>query len=319
MEPHSEIRAKSKPALQLLGGAQRVRLRVRGFAPWSPRADTLALLELVRAILVEYAEYLPLTLRQIFYRLVGAHGYEKTEQAYDRLGEHLVRARRARIIPMDAIRDDGGTIIKPHCWSSAEEFLRTFHGAARRFRLDRTEGQKTRLVVIPEAAGMAPQLGRVADPFGITVMSSGGFESLTEKHKFAAELTSQERPTEVLSIGDHDASGVHAFLAFLEDVEAFARDLGGKVTFTRLAVTPRQIDRLELPTAPPKSGDKRAFRGETCQAEAIAPNVLADILRNAIEQRLDRRAYQRVLRQEQKARRELLALSDNLAFPERNQ
>jgi hypothetical protein len=81
---------------------------VRGFAPWSPHQDTLALLELVRAILTEYAEYLPLTLRQIFYRLVGANGYEKTEQAYERLGEHLNRARRARLIPMSAIRDDGG-------------------------------------------------------------------------------------------------------------------------------------------------------------------------------------------------------------------
>jgi len=30
----------------------------------------------------------PLTIRQIFDRLVGAHGYEKTEQAYDRLIEY---------------------------------------------------------------------------------------------------------------------------------------------------------------------------------------------------------------------------------------
>jgi len=81
-----------------------------------------------------------------FYRLVGAHGYEKTEQAYERLGEHLNRARRAHIISMDAIRDDGGTIIKPHCWSSAKEFLETFRGAARRFTLDRSVGQKTRLL-----------------------------------------------------------------------------------------------------------------------------------------------------------------------------
>jgi len=32
----------------------------------------------------------------------------------------------------------------------------------------------------------------------------------------------------VLHIGDHDPSGVSMFLAFLEDVEAFARDLGGE-------------------------------------------------------------------------------------------
>src|SRR5262249_11738090 len=34
-------------------------------------------------------------------------------------------------------------------------------------------------------------------------------------------------------------------------------------------------------TAPPKATDKRAFRGRTCQAEALAPDVLASILRDA--------------------------------------
>ena len=71
---------------------------------------------------------------------------------------------------------------------------------------------------------MAPQLARVADPFGVTVMSGGGFDSLTDKFNFAERLAGEERPTEVLHIGDHDPSGVTMFLAFLEDVEAFAGD-----------------------------------------------------------------------------------------------
>jgi hypothetical protein len=76
------------------------------------------------------------------------------------------------------------------------------------------------------------------------------------------------------------------------------------VTFTRLAVTPERIAWYELPTAPPKPTDKRAFTGLTCQAEALAPDVLAGIVRNAIEPRIDRRAYERVLRHERQVRRE---------------
>jgi len=45
--------------------------------------------------------------------MVGAYGYEKTEQAYERLGETLNKARRARVIGMDAIRDDGFTSAVP--------------------------------------------------------------------------------------------------------------------------------------------------------------------------------------------------------------
>jgi hypothetical protein len=292
-------------AIDLLGGAPRKRIRVRGFAPWSPRGTTLQLLDQVRAVLGEYENYLPLTIRQIFYRLVGAHRYEKTEQAYERLSEHLNRARRARMIPMEVIRDDGGTIMAPDHWDSTGEFWRHVSAIAEDFTLDHSARQKTRLVVICEAGGMAPQLARVANPFGVTVMSGGGFDSLTDKHAFAAALASQGRPTEVLHIGDHDPSGAHMFLAFLEDIEAFTRDLGGNATFTRLAVTPEQIERYELPTAPPKPTDNRAFSGETCQAEALAPDVLANILHTAIEQRIDNRAYKSMLRRERKMRREL--------------
>src|SRR4029077_15912249 len=56
--------------------------RVRGLAPWSPRHETLELLQQVRGVLDEYQAHLPLTIRQVFYRLVGAHGFDKSERAY---------------------------------------------------------------------------------------------------------------------------------------------------------------------------------------------------------------------------------------------
>jgi hypothetical protein len=307
---HEEAGAMTD-VVDLLGGATRTRTRARGFAPWNPQAATLQLLNQVRAVLGEYEDYLPLTIRQIFYRLVGAQGYPKTELAYDRLCEHLNRARRSRLISMEVIRDDGGVVAAPDDWQSVAQFWATVRAMAESFIFDHSAGQKIRLVVICEAAGMVPQLRRVANPFGVTVMSGGGFDSLTDKYKFAAELADHDRSTEVLHIGDHDPSGVSMFLAFLEDVEAFTRELGGNATFTRLAVTPEQIEHYALPTAPAKDTDKRAFNGETCQAEAFAPDVLANILRTAIEQRIDRRVLERVLRKERVARRSLLLqLSD---------
>jgi hypothetical protein len=172
-------------ANKLLGGAQRSRTRVRGFAPWSPRGETSRLLDQVRAVLGEYEDYLPLTIRQIFYRLVGAHDYEKTEPAYLRLCNHL---NRARIISMDAIRDDGGTVLAPQTWRDADEFLAAVRGDAAELMLDRTAGQNVRLVVHYEAAGMAPQPERVARSYAIPVRSGGGFDSTTDKYNFAAEL-----------------------------------------------------------------------------------------------------------------------------------
>jgi hypothetical protein len=48
-------------ASQLLGRAQRVRTRVRGFAPWSSRGATL--LDQVRGVLDEYEDYLSIAVQ----------------------------------------------------------------------------------------------------------------------------------------------------------------------------------------------------------------------------------------------------------------
>ena len=289
----------------LFGTAQRKRTRPRGFAEWRPDADSQALVVLIKGVLEEYAAYLPLTVRQIFYRLVGMHDYTKTESAYKRLCVTTSRARRAQLIPMAHIRDDGGIVNKPSYWTSPEDFLAAVQRQASQLKLDRQAGQPTRLVIMCEAAGMAPQLARVAHPYGITVMASGGFDSLTSKYEFASNCADD---TEVLHIGDHDPSGVHIFSALAEDITAFAEaELDSDVTFTRLAVTPAQMKRYRLPTAPPKATDRRAFTGQTCQAEALPPDVLAQIVEAAILERLDEPQYKRVLRDEKKAHKWLMS------------
>jgi hypothetical protein len=153
---------------------------------------------------------------------------------------------------------------------------------------------------------MVPQLASVAGDYGVAVLSGGGFESVTEKHRLAVELSNHSEPVEVLHVGDHDPSGTHLFLALAEDVEAFGDGYGLAITFTRLAVTPEQITALALPTAPAKESDDRAFEGATCQAEAIAPDVLAGILQDAIDERLDRGAYDEVLARELEIKAELV-------------
>ena len=107
---------------------------------------------------------------------------------------------------------------------------------------------------------MVPQLERVAHAYGVPVLSSGGFDSTTEKHDFAARrlLTTAGRP-KCCTSATMIQSGAHMFIAPTEDVEAFAGELGGSVRFTRLAVTPDQIRDLGLETQAKKVTDKRAF------------------------------------------------------------
>lgn len=272
--------------------------RVRGFAPWRPQKKTRLLLADVSEVLEEYRAFLPLTCRQIFYRLVGLKGFEKTEAAYARLCEAIGRGRRAGLIPFGHIRDDGASRYEPPAWDGPEAFLRDARERAERFRLDRQQGQPVRLWLACEASGMAPLPYRAAAPFGLPVLSSGGFDSLSAKHDLAQELAAYPE-AEVLHIGDLDPSGVHLFQSMAEDVAAMAQALsGGCVRFSRLAVTPRQAEAMELPTAPPKTTDKRAFHGETVQAEAIAPDVLSELVKDAIAARLCMETFSATLERE---------------------
>ena len=118
----------------------------------------------------------------------------------------------------------------------------------------------------------------------------------------------------MLHIGDHDPSGVHLFSSMAEDVDALIRDLGlpGEALFTRLAVTPEQVAELGPPTAPPKANDHRSFEGETTQAESIPPDVLAQIVTDAITDRLDPAAYAAVLARESAIREGLVVTLDRL-------
>lgn len=263
--------------------------RVRGFAPWSPRPETVELLGLINGVLREYRAQLPLTNRQIFYRLVGAHGYEKTEKAYARLCEYLNRARRARLIPFDAIRDDGTQSQGGPGWDDPAQFWRAVRSTARNYRHDLTD-QPYHVELWVEAGGMLPQAAAACDPYGITAYTAGGFNGLTDKYETAERLARTGRPAIVLHAGDYDPSGCAIIDSLASDISAFVAELEPyqDLEFRRVAVTPDQIERFSLPTAPQKATDVRGEQmDDTVQAEALPPDVLAAELTAAIEATID--------------------------------
>ncbi len=99
--------------------------RSRGYRDdYRPHRSTQELLDAVQTVLTEYREHWPLTVRQIFYRLVGAHGFDKSEKFYSKLCHHLAMARRGRVIPFNAIRDDGVQTVYFEHYADADDFGR---------------------------------------------------------------------------------------------------------------------------------------------------------------------------------------------------
>ena len=72
--------------------------------------------------------------------------------------------------------------------------------------------------------------------------------------------------------------------------------------FERVALRPEHGDEYDLVPAPPKASDSRTknWSGtETYQLEALPPDVLADLLTDAIERHIDTNIYEKDLEAEE--------------------
>jgi len=268
--------------------------RTRGYiTDYKPQKKTVALLVDAKAVLDEYRQYWPLTIRQIFYRLVGTKDYPKTETFYKNLCHHLGNARRAKWIPFAAIRDDGVSVVGDEFFDDHEHFLRHVRELGEGYKRNKLAGQPYHIEVWCEAAGMTFQLSEIASPYSIDVYSCSGFDSLTAKKNLADRICRIGKRAIILHLGDYDPSGESMFEAVSEDVAAFVRSdrpwATVDVQFKRVALTKAQVAEYGLPTAPPKASDSRSakWQGETCQLEALSPKQIGDLLQAAILEHLD--------------------------------
>lgn len=288
------------------------RKRVRGFKPYNPRPESQVYLRQVIEVLEEYREFWPVTIRQVYYRMIGAHGYPKDANACDRLEEYINRARREPRdvwwkLPFEAFRDDGVQESTHTGYLDAADFMSTVRGAAQEFKLDLMSRQGVHVEILCEAAGMVPQIDRVAAGYIAHVSSAGGFDSTTRKEALARRLSSMGKPVYLFHIGDYDPSGQAMFTALLEDLEAFLWHYGGDVQMVRLAVTPEQIADYNLESSPVNENDNREFDGDrVVQAEAFSPPDLADIVRAGIESVIDMEVHAKALRAEKQIRGKLI-------------
>lgn len=280
--------------------------RPKGYAPWKPNKKTQIVFNQIIEILNQYRPYWPLVIRQIFYRLVGNYRLNKTEKAYARVCEYTNRGRRSGIIPWEAIRDDGTTRVNPEGFTDANNFLDVVIDAAETYVRDKEKRQPKRILILVEAAGMVPQIVKVVGDYGIPVISSSGFDSLTMKYELAQDIINDGRPTVVLHIGDLDPSGVCIFDSVQADVKAFVGD-EHELQFIRIALTPEQVALYDLPTVPPKKYDKRGEgMRKTCQVEALAPDILADIVKEAVMKYYDMAQYKNDVTAEKRERKYLM-------------
>jgi hypothetical protein len=257
------------------------------------------------AIAETLAEDSPVTVRQLFYRLVSAGSIDKTELQYRAVMRAVGEMRRDGRIPFEGIADNTRRPMKYASYPNLEAALRVTRESYFRARWN---NQRAYVEVWLEKDALSGVVFPITGELDVPLMVTRGYPSISFLHGAAETITRQGKPTYLYYFGDHDPSGVDITRSVADGIREFAP--GADVVVERVAVTLDQIKLWNLPSRPTKKTDARArdWVGGSVELDAIPARQLRELVRASIERHIDRSAWRATERAEQVDRKRLASL-----------
>jgi len=276
--------------------------------------SSLAVIAQANAIIGEYAaQGFKLTLRQLYYQFVARDLIPNTERSYKRLGNIISEARLAGHVDWDAIEDRTRELTANPHWQDPEAIIAA---AASSYRIDKWQDQDFRVEVWIEKEALVGVVERICRSLDVDFFACRGYVSQSEQWaagKRFAEYAAGGQEVVVLHLGDHDPSGIDMTRDNDVRLALFARE---DVTVRRLALNYDQVETYGPPPNPAKVSDSRYegyllnYGAESWELDALNPNVLQDLIREAVLEYRDEDAWQRLREREAEERRRLREVED---------
>lgn len=244
----------------------------------------------------------PMTVRQAYYQATIRGLVDKTEAGYAKVQTDLVLLRKCGTLPYGALADNTRWQRRPRTFSGIESAL--LH-TARTYRKSLWDDADAYVEIWLEKDALSGVILPETETYDVPLMVARGYASLSFLHSAAEYINNLDVPTFIYHLGDFDPSGLNAG----EKIEETLRDMApcAEIHFERLAVTPSQIEAWSLPSRPTKVSDTRArgFAGESVELDAIRPDLLRLIVRNAINRHLPEHKLKILLEAEASEREQL--------------
>lgn len=283
---------------------------------WTPRNK--ARRDDIVSVLDEMKPYWPLTLRQLYYRLISSacvssdHWKWSGHQVdvYNAVGRTMKWMRIENIVPMCCIKDDHRTLTLKRGYDDMGSFIDNQLGFSFNMYSRCTAQEQPRYIEVwLEKGALLGLVEPVADEFCRRVLVARGYNSITFQAGFyqraTRALAAGQIPT-VLYFGDWDPSGVNMLYAAMQTFEG-ELFLDG-VEYYRCGINPEHFQYLHASPVPIKYTDTRARRfvqkhGDTAyELDAFHPRVLKELVRDSIREMTD---MEIVRQQERIEKREL--------------
>lgn len=271
-------------------------------------SKTLDVIENANRIIEDYtAQGLRLTLRQLYYQFVSKNWIANNDKSYKRLANIISDGRLAGLVDWSAIEDRGRIPDVPAEWSNVAGIL---EAAIYSYRRRRWADQPNVVELWVEKQALAGVLEPLAREFHVVLSVNKGYSSQSAMFE-AAERISRRAVTKgdikkpyVLYLGDHDPSGEDMVRDISERLNMFKSNGLPKIIVEKIALTMTQIEKYNPPPNPAKKTDVRFKKyaekhgTESWEVDALPPNILQQIIRNRIEQLVDRARMDNVIAQE---------------------
>jgi len=311
------------------------------------RIDWSEIVDLVEREVVPYfsSQGVKPTLRTIFYYLVSKGLIPNTRSSYKSLSRVLVSARKRGVLSWDFLADRTRSVyrdfddsyksekdldyVKLRCEQklneiSIETLLSDFFDY---LAVSKTVGYWARQPVIPEIwiekEALAETVHRWVRKYEVNVRVNRGYPSWTFIYENVRELRTlliDHEQVVVYYLGDYDPSGVD-IERFLREALSYFNIEEEKVKLVRLAVTPEQVEKYNLPPRPedaetlaklardPRSKKyKLQYIVELDALVAYVPQEFKRIITEAIERVHDKEIYDEVRRQAEEIHRRSLEI-----------
>lgn len=278
---------------------------IEGQYLYKTRENTFNLQKDIMNIIFDIQE--PMTVRQIFYRLVST-GHPKTEEFYNRTQRTLLDLRERGCLPYGLIADNTRSFYRPRIYDNLTSMLAE---QQRFYRRDFWNSQDVYVEVWLEKEALRSVFTDVTYDFQVPLYVTKGFSSVSFVHAAAEELKQINKPTVIYLFSDYDPSG----LMVAETIKRRLKEFGVKAEFVRPCLTPEQIEFYKVATRPTKvSNHSKNFIGESAELDALHPTILKQIVRSCIEQHIDQVEYEKIKGIEQAEKQTLETIQKNLRY-----
>jgi hypothetical protein len=255
----------------------------------------------------------PMTARAVFYQAEVKGVVAKDHSGYKMVVADLKILRRSGRMPYEWIVDTTRSENHPRTHESPTAALQY---ASRTYWKSLWTDADCLVQIWLEKAALEGVIEPVTHEYDVSLMVARGYGSLSFLHRAAMDLDA-ERPTFIYYLGDHDPSGENAGEVTEERLRELAAD-PDLIHFKRIAVTPQQIEKWNLPTRPTKTSDSRARNfvdddGEqrpSVELDAIEPRRLRAMVKACILHHQPQKVFDKLERQQKRERVELLRLID---------